>query len=247
MKLLIIKNFYDYQIVDRIRHTVLKNLGDAKTHSANNSKLFKKLNPVNDSLYKVELAKAQIEHKEPIIVEFFIRQYSKLGTLELYYNFFTRFCNVNKFEELEMDTDSLYLALAENEHEEFIRPEVRVEWQRLRSNGCVDSFTAGALANILLRTSFVKHKQHDKREPGFLKQEFRCTEMLCLCTKTYCCYHFTPNKPENSSEGLNKRVLELSGHGPLKKYRRVLNEKVNVTLNNRELRTNNQFVAISTN
>ena len=33
--------------------------------------------------------------------------------LELYYNFFTRSCDVNKFEELEMDTDSLYLALAE--------------------------------------------------------------------------------------------------------------------------------------
>ena len=103
---------YGYQIMDRSQHTVTKYLTDEKTHAAIISKLFKKLDHVNNSLYEVELAKAQIEHKEPIIVGFFILQYAKLRMLELYYNFFTRFCDVNKFEELEMDTDSLYLALA---------------------------------------------------------------------------------------------------------------------------------------
>ena len=33
--------------------------------------------------------------------------------LELYYDSFDNFCKVNKFEELEMDTDSFYLAWAE--------------------------------------------------------------------------------------------------------------------------------------
>ena len=42
-----------------------------------------------------------------------------------------------------------------------------------------------------------------------------------------------------AEKGLNKRVLEQSVDGPLKKYRRVLNEKVNVTSNNRGFRTNN--------
>ena len=59
----------------------------------------KKLDHVNNSLYEVELAKAQIEHKEPIIVGFFILKYAKLQRLELYYIFFDRFCDVNKFEE----------------------------------------------------------------------------------------------------------------------------------------------------
>ena len=101
---------------------------------------------MNNSLYEVELAKAQIEHQEPIIAGFFNLQYAKPRMLELYYNFFTRFCDVNKFEELEVDTDSLYLALAEKELEVCIRPEMRVEWQRLPSNDCVDSFTADAVA-----------------------------------------------------------------------------------------------------
>ena len=140
-----------------------------------NSKLFTKLDHLNNSFYEVELAKAEIEHKEPMIVGFFILQYAKLRLLELYYNFFIRFCDVGKFEELEKDTESLYLALAEKELEVCIRPEMRAERQRLRSNDCVDSFTADAVANFFPRTCCVKHKQQDKKEPGLFEEEFRCT------------------------------------------------------------------------
>ena len=214
MKLLA-NSYYGYQIMDRSRHTATKYLADGKTHAAINSKLFKKLDHVNNSLFEVELAKAQIEHKETIIVGFFLLQYAKLQMLELYYNFFTRFCDVSKSEELEMSTGSRYLALAEKELEECIRPEMSAEWQRLRSNDCVDSFTADAVANFLLKTCCVKHKQLDKREPGLFKVEFRCTEMLCLCSKTYCCFDVTCKKPNFSSKSLNKRALEKSGDGLL--------------------------------
>ena len=148
---------YGYQIMDRSRHTVTKYLSDEKTYAVISSKLFKKLDHVNNSLYEVELAKAQIEHREPIIVGFFILQYAKLRLLELYNNFFTRFCDVIRFEKLEMDSDSLYLALAEKKLEDSIRPEMSAEWQRLRSNDCVDNFTADAVANFFPRTCCVKH------------------------------------------------------------------------------------------
>ena len=205
--------------------------------------MFKKLDNVNNSLYEVELAKADIEHKKPIIVGFFILEYAKLRMLELYYNFCTRFCDVNKFEELEMDTDSLYLALAEKELEDCIRPEMTAECQRMRSHDCLDSFTADAVRNFFLRTCCVRHEQHDKREPGLFKEECRCTEMFCLCSKIYCCYDVTSKNLKFSTKGLSKRVLEPSGHRPLEVYRRVLNEKVYVTSNNRGFRTNNQSAA----
>ena len=179
MKLLA-NSSYGYQILDRSRHTVKKYLSDEKTHAAIKSKLFKKVDDVNNSLYEVELAKAQIEHREPIIVGFFILQYAKLRMLELYYNFFTRFCAVTKFEGMEMHTASLYIALAEKELEDCIRPEMRAEWQRLRSNDCVDNFTADAVANSFPRTCCVKHKQHDKREPGLFKEEFRCRDVMSM-------------------------------------------------------------------
>ena len=48
---------------------------------------------------------------------------------------------------------------------------MRAEWQRLRSNDCVDNFTADAVANFFPRTCCVKHKKHDKRESlAYLKK-----------------------------------------------------------------------------
>ena len=63
--------------------------------------------------------------------------------LELYYKFFTNFSDVNKFEELEWDKFSLYLALAEKELEECIRPEMKTECERLQNEGR-DIITANA-------------------------------------------------------------------------------------------------------
>ena len=62
--------------------------------------------------------------------------------LELYYNFFKNFCDTDKYEELEMDTDSFYLALAEKNLEDLILPKKRAEWDQLRSKDCTDNFTA---------------------------------------------------------------------------------------------------------
>ena len=113
-----------------------------KLLQASIKKLFNKLDHENNALYELELPKAQIENKEPIIVGFFILQYAKLRMLELCYNFFTRFCDKNKIEELNMGTDF------EKELEDCIRSGRRAEWQSLRSIDCVDSFTAGSVANF---------------------------------------------------------------------------------------------------
>ena len=58
--------------MDRSWHTVTKYVSDKKSHDAIINKMFKKLDHVNNSLYVIELAKSQIEHKEPINVGFFI-------------------------------------------------------------------------------------------------------------------------------------------------------------------------------
>ena len=103
---------YGYQIMGRSHHTVTKFLSDEELHGATNTKFFQRLDHINGQLYEVELAKAEIEHREPIIVGFFKLQNDKLRLLELYYNFFERFCDVNKIEELELKFDSLFLALS---------------------------------------------------------------------------------------------------------------------------------------
>ena len=43
--------------------------------------------------------------------------------------FFHKYCEDNKFEELEVDTDSLYLASAKGNLEDCILPEKKAHWQ----------------------------------------------------------------------------------------------------------------------
>ena len=136
-----------------------------------------------------------------------------------------------------MDTDSLYLALSEEDLEDIILPEKRNELEAKRSRDCTESFTANATGNFFPRTCCTAHTKHDKREPALFKEKFRCSEILCLCSKTDCSYDRKSNKYKSSSEGLKKITLEDCGDGPMPKYRKVLEEAVKVTSTNRGFRT----------
>ena len=205
--------------------------------------MFKRLDHIKDQLYEVELAKTEIEHREPIIVGFFILQNAKLRMLELHYILFEKFCDVNKFEELEMATDSLYLALSEKELYDRIREETKAEWELMRTEDCKDDLTAKATTNFFPRTCCRKHLKHEKREPALFKEEFPCTELLCSCSKTCCCYDSNSNKYKFDSKGLNKRTLEDCGDAPMAKHRKVFDEFINVTSTNRSFRTVHHTVA----
>ena len=82
---------YRYQFFDRNRNTMTKYLNGEKTNVVNKSKQVQELNHVDNPLYDFELAKAEIEHQDSIIVEFFILPYENLRMLELYYNFSLHF------------------------------------------------------------------------------------------------------------------------------------------------------------
>ena len=60
-----------------------------------------------------------------------------------------------------MDTDSLYLALSDENLEDFILPEKRNEWEAIHSRDCTDSFTATAMKNFLPRTCCTAHQKHE--------------------------------------------------------------------------------------
>ena len=118
--------------MDRSQHTVTKYLNDEETHSAINTRLFKRLKFITDHLYEIELVRSEIERRQPIIVGFCIWQHAKFRMLELYFIFFEKFCDTKKYEELETDTDSLLLAPSEENLEELILAGKK-EWEALRS------------------------------------------------------------------------------------------------------------------
>ena len=66
----------------------------------------------------------------------------------------------------------------------------------------------------------------------------------CVSVAKHCCYDKQTDKHKFSSKGLKKITLEECGDsGPMPKYRKVLEEAVNVTSSNRGLRTTQHSVA----
>ena len=126
---------------------------------------------------------------------------------------------------------------------DLILPEKGAKCNQLPSKDCSHNFTANATDNFFPITCCIVLKKHDKRKPGLFEDEFICAETFCFCSKTYCCYDRKSNKYKFSSKGLNKRTLEDCGDGPMSKYRKVLEEAVNVTSSNKSFRTIQHSVA----
>ena len=225
---------YGYQIMDRSKHTETKYVIGSHVDKIINNQFFKNMNELPYNIFEAELSKKEVVHKEPIIIGFFILQYAKLTMLELYYNFFYKYCDVNKFELIEMDTDSLYMSIADESIQDLIRPEMVNAWTSVRSNDCRDVFDADGTKNFFPRDCCSIHNNFDQRTPGLFKEEFRCTEMVALCSKTYCCHDEHSSTVKLSSKGLNKS--SLINCSPMEKYLKVLNEQAQIRLINRGFR-----------
>ena len=112
--MLLSSSSYGNQIMNISKHTITKNLSDEKNHKAINEPMFKILNTVEETCMRWSYGNQPLSTDNPSLLAFsYFIQYAKLRMLELYYNLFDNFCDKNKFEKLEMDTDSLNLALAE--------------------------------------------------------------------------------------------------------------------------------------
>ena len=81
----------------------------------NNNKLRENwgVSTFNFTRRSVPTLKSNLKNCRPIIVGFFVLQYAEMRKMNLYYNFFASICDSDKYDEIEMDTNSLVLALAE--------------------------------------------------------------------------------------------------------------------------------------
>ena len=74
------------------------------------------------------------------------------------------------YEELEMDNDSFFIALSEENLEGVILPKKRAELDQLRSKACTDNFTANATDNFSPELSVMLTRNMIKESRDFLKK-----------------------------------------------------------------------------
>ena len=79
--------------------------------------------------------------------------------LELDYNFFHNYCDKHKFDELKMNTGSLYLTLAEKKLDYNISPKNKTQGSQTRQSDCRIDFIADAKKTFFKGTCCAVHKK----------------------------------------------------------------------------------------
>ena len=104
-------------------------------------------------------------------------QYPKRTMLELYYNFFYEFSEIDKYEEIERHTNSLYPALAENILSDCLqkeKPEVS-EFFVVRI----------AMTIVLVTCAVTVLRAHAVNSTRNMAKEYQVVSKRCLMHRTY--------------------------------------------------------------
>ena len=126
---------------------------------------FEDLDVIGDT-YKIKCRKSKVQINRPYQAGIVVYQLAKLRMLQFYYDFLDYFLDRRDFELIQMDTDSMYFALAHNKLEEAIKPELRKEFEQEKNE-------------------WLSWDKWSNREPGLFKLEKEGTRAIALCSKCY--------------------------------------------------------------
>ena len=116
--------------------------------------------------YEITSRKPRVTIHRAFYVGIAVCQLAKLRTLEFYHDILDRFVDGQDFELIQMDTDSLYFALAGFKLHEVVKPELQTEFEKCKKDWLAwDTFS--------------------NRTPGLFKLEFEGHQAIVHCSKCY--------------------------------------------------------------
>ena len=214
---------YGRFLMDVTRHIDVRYEEDeSKVCHSINSLFFRDLEEITSGVYELKSSKKKLKMNLPIQIGFFVYQYAKLRMLEFYYHCIDRFLDRADFELLEMDTDSLYMALGGDSVEELVKPERKEEFQAVKSSW-------------FPRRDTPENAAYDKRTPGLFKVEWSGQGFVGLNSKTYYCWGA---KDKYSCKGISKKNNTINND----KYLKVLKTQESESGENRGFRVVNNKV-----
>lgn len=148
--------------------------------------------------YELRSRKKRIEIKRPYQVGIAVYQLAKLRMLEFYYDFIDKYIDRKDFELMQMDTDSLYMAISGESLQELVK------------KGMEDSYEKE-------KEKWLSWDKWSSRTPGLFKLEFEGTKMLALSSKCYF-VESEEKKDKFSTKGMSKLQNEIT----LEKFEKAL-------------------------
>ncbi len=146
-----------------------------------NDSFLKDLHELEGGVYEVEKQPRKIVHDLPIQIGLGVYSYAKLRMIE-FWEFINTHLDKDKYQLMEMDTDSLYIAFAEDTIDECVLPEKKSEWMKRKW----DFFSSeDEVKKVDFAGESISFAQWDKRTPGKFKAEFVGNGMICISSKLY--------------------------------------------------------------
>ena len=179
-----------------------------------NNPRFVRLNELSDDIYETEMHKVNIKMNMPIQIAFAVLNLAKLFLLKFYYEFLLKFVGRENFEYLETDTDSSYVALAGENLEECILPEMKAQFDTALNDHCKDDYKL-TQDSWFPRSCCTRHNKYDARTPGIMKIEWKGSKMICLCSKSYVAVS-AKNKKDNEQEQVGDEQEQAERSSPSK-------------------------------
>ena len=184
-------SFYGKMIEDLTKHMrVTFTRHEGSVDKAFRLPFFEDLEEINGA-YEISERKRRVTITRPYQCGIAVYQLAKLRMLEFYYDFLDVYFERKDFELIQMDTDSLYMALSSSNLDELVKPDLLKEYYR-----------SG-------KAKFLSTSKHHDRTPGLFKEEFRGTRMIALTSKCYYVENQETLKKKFSCKGVNKRQNEM--------------------------------------
>ena len=235
---------YGKTITNKAKHTDVSYAETNDTRRYTNDPLFQHMAKIDDLWYEVHLHKGTISHDLPIQIGFWVYCLAKMRMLEFYYDFLLKFFDRAKFELSQMDTDSLYFAIAGKKIEDILKPDMRSTYFREchlwlpaeRCDSCFNDYVTTKLAGNAwpLKQCCEIRNKFDKRTPGLFKLEFQGDKILSLCSKSYIC------TGEDSTKKAHKGVNTKQNALLFKHYDSVLSTSTQLATTNKGIRVWNK-------
>ena len=121
---------YGKSLTNIAKHRDIHYVTSEQTKKLVNESRFQKLTELSEDLAEAEMSKKKINWALALQIGYFVYQYAKLRMLQFCYDFLDKFVSREDFQLLEMDTDSLYMALNPERFEDVVRPHLREQFYK---------------------------------------------------------------------------------------------------------------------
>ena len=179
---------YGKSLTNIAKHRDIHYVTSEQTKKLVNESRFQKLTELSEDVIEAEMSKKKTSWALPLQSGYFAYQHAKLRMLQFYY------VSSEDFQLLEMDTDSLYMALSRERFEDVVRPHLREQFYKEYSQwfpgqACDKHHTDFQMTRLAKQpwnpaqcSDCLDRVRYDKRTPGLFKTEYTGDSFVGFCS-----------------------------------------------------------------